>query len=58
MFKAHPWDICPWKTFLDRTYRLGSDIRQREGAGGGGWQPPLIEPKLTYFSKHEDDIQS
>ena len=26
--------------------------------GGGGWQPPLIEPKLTYFSNHEDDIQS
>ena len=47
--------------FSNRTYRLGSEIRQREGAGG--WQPlspppPPIEQKLTYFSNHEDDIQS
>ena len=34
------------KTFSDRTYRLGSKIRQR------GVQ------KLIYFSDHEDDIQS
>ena len=37
------------KKFSDRTFRLGSKIRQREGAG---------EQKLTYFSNHEDDIQS
>ena len=27
------------KKFLDRTYRLGSKIRQREDAGG--WQSPM-----------------
>ena len=36
------------KNFSDRTYRLGSKIRQRE----------CVEQKLTYFSNHEDDIQS
>ena len=36
-------------------YYLCSIIRQREGAGR--WQPPT-EQKLTYFSNHEDDIQS
>ena len=45
------------KNFLDRTYRLGSKIRQREGSGGCG-NHPLIEQKLIYFSNHEDDIQS
>ena len=35
---------------------LGSKIRQREGAGGGGH--PLIEQKMTYFYYHENDIQS
>ena len=44
---------------LDQTYHLGSKIRHRERAWGGGvgWQPP---PKdfFTYFSNHEDDIQS
>ena len=28
------------KNFSDRTYRLGSKIRQREGVGGGGNHPP------------------
>ena len=37
------------------TIYLGSNIRQREGAGGG-LQPPPIEQKLTYFFNHEDDI--
>ena len=45
------------KKFLDRTYRLGPKIKQKEGAGGQPPPPPL-EPKLTYFSNHEDDIQS
>ena len=58
---THPWDICPWKSFSDRTYRLGSKIRQTEDAGGGGGNhhlPSQVEQKLTYFSNHEDDIQS
>ena len=46
------------KNFSDRTYRLGPKIRQREGAGGWQPPPPPIEQKLTYFSNHEDDIQS
>ena len=49
----------PMKNFSNRTYHLGSKIRQREGAGG--WQttpPPSTEQKLTYFFNHEDDIQS
>ena len=29
------------ETFTDRTYRLGSEIRQREGAGGGGNHPSM-----------------
>ena len=45
------------KKFSDRTYRLGSKIRQREDAGGRGVRAP-IEQKLSYFSNHEDDIQS
>ena len=47
------------KNFSDQTCSLGSKIRQREGAGGR-WQPPPppTEQKLTYFSNHEDDIQS
>ena len=44
------------KRFSDRTYRLGSKIRQREGAREGG-NPPT-EQKLIYFSNHENDIQS
>ena len=28
--------MCPSKKISDRTYRLGSKIRQKEGAGGGG----------------------
>ena len=41
----------------DRTNRLGSKIRQREGAGGGGGNHP---PRtfLPTFSSNEDDIQS
>ena len=46
------------KKVLDRTYRLGPKIREREGAGGGSHPPSPIEQKLTYFSNHENDIQS
>ena len=46
------------KKFSDQTYRLGSKIRKREGAGGGVATTPSIEHKLTYFSNHEDEIQS
>ena len=52
---SHPGVICPLKKFSDRTYRLGSKIRQREGAGGGNHPTWTF---LTYFSNHEDDIQS
>ena len=34
------------KNFSDRTNRLGSKIRQREGAGGG-WQP--APPHALFF---------
>ena len=44
------------KKISDRTYHLGSKIRQREGARGLATTP--IEQKLTYFSNHENDIQS
>ena len=37
------------KNFSDPTYRLGSKIRQREGAA---------VDFLTYFCNNEDDIQS
>ena len=50
-----PWDMFPSKNFSDRTNRLGSKIRQREGAGGGTHLPPP-ELFLTYFSNYEDDI--
>ena len=44
------------KKFSDQTYCLGSKIRQREGTGSGnGGCHGLF---LTYFSNHEDDIQS
>ena len=46
------------KKFSDRTHRFGPKIRQREGAGGGNHPHPPIEQKLTYFTDHEDDIQS
>ena len=35
------------KNFSNWTYHLSSKIRQREGTGG--WQPPPIEQKLTFF---------
>ena len=44
------------KNFLDRTYRLGLKIKQKDGAGGQ--LPPSLEPKLTYFANHQDYIQS
>ena len=46
------------KSFSDQTYRLGSNIRQREGAGGGGVATTPIDFLFTYFSNHKDDIQS
>ena len=50
------------KTNLDRTNRLCSKIRQRDGGGGGGGGELFTTPShglfLTYFSNHEDDIQS
>ena len=54
---SYLWDICPPNFFLDRTYCLGSKIRLRECAGGGGgWQPPphglfknmLLTMKMTF----------
>ena len=44
--------------FSDRTYRLGSKIRQREDAGRESGNHHSVEQKLTYISNHEDDIQS
>ena len=55
---SHPWDIFPSKNFSDRTIRFGFKIRQREGAGGGGNPRRPMDFFYTYFSNHEDDIQS
>ena len=38
--------------------RLALILDKGMGAGGGGWQTPPIEQKLTYFANHKDDIQS
>ena len=35
-----------------------SNFSQRNGKNFSGAPPPPIEQKLTYFSKHENDIQS
>ena len=45
------------KNFSDQTYRLGSKIKQREGAEGSQ-PPPPPWTFFTYFSDHEDGIQS
>ena len=35
-----------------------TQIRQKVGVAGVATTPPPIEQMLTYFSNHEDDIQS
>ena len=42
------------KKFLDRSYRLGSNETKGGCWGGGNHHDGLF----TYFSNHEDDIQS
>ena len=47
------------KKFSDRTNRLHSKTRQREVCWGSGWSGNHPHGLfLTYFSNHEDDIQS
>ena len=46
------------KKFPDCRYRVGPKIEQKRVPGRVATPPPPTEQKLTYFSKHEDDIQS